>query len=67
MADLHWSDAAEIGFQLNEAHPEVDPLTLRFTELHALVMQLAGFADAPEASSEARLEAILSAWLDERE
>lgn len=42
-------------------------MTLRMTELHALVLALPDFKDDPEASNEARLEAILSAWLDERD
>ncbi len=64
---LKWTDAQAIAEELFEAHPDVDPVTLRMTELHAMVMALPDFDDDPEKSNEARLEAILSAWLDERD
>ena len=64
MAALKWTDSDEIGFQLREAHPNLDPLTLRFTELHARVVQLPAFDDDPAASNEGLLEAIQMAWLE---
>ncbi len=64
---LTWTDAEEIAIELTEMYPEVDPLKLRFTELHDFVTKLPDFKDNPEKSNEARLEAILTAWLDERE
>jgi len=64
---LHWSDVHELGYRLAEAHPGVDPLTVRFTDLHRWVTELEGFADDPLASSEKLLEAIQMAWLDERD
>lgn len=64
---LSWTDAEEIAIELTEKYPEVNPLTLRFTELHDLVTKLLDFKDDPEKSNEARLEAILTAWLDERD
>jgi FeS assembly protein IscX len=67
MPTLTWNDAEDIGLALEETHPDTDPLTLRFTELHKMIMSLDGFEDDPKASSEAKLEAILQAWLDERE
>lgn len=63
---MRWTDAREIAENLYDEHPDVDPLKLRFTELHALVMALDDFDDDPEKSNEAVLEAILQAWLDER-
>jgi len=63
---MRWTDAREIAENLYDEHPDVDPLKLRFTELHAMVMALEGFNDDPEKSNEAILEAILQAWLDER-
>jgi len=63
MAALKWSDADEIGFRLSREYPDVDPLSLRFTDLHGRVMQLEGFDDDSGASSEASLEAIQMAWL----
>ncbi|HIU85129.1 MAG TPA: Fe-S cluster assembly protein IscX [Candidatus Aphodousia gallistercoris] len=63
---MRWKDAREIGEALAERYPEVDPLKLRFTELHDMVVALEGFDDDPEKSTEAILEAILQVWLDER-
>jgi FeS assembly protein IscX len=65
--ELDWSDAPELGYRLFEAHPEVDPLTVRFTDLHRWVTELDGFAGDPQASNEGILEAIQRAWLDERD
>jgi FeS assembly protein IscX len=62
---LHWTDAEEIAIRLRERFPELDPLTVRFTDLHRWVCALPEFADDPTASNEQRLEAIQMAWLDE--
>jgi FeS assembly protein IscX len=59
-----WSDAEEIGLRLREKYPSLDPLTVRFTDLHRYVIQLEGFADDPQASSEGKLEAIQMAWYE---
>jgi FeS assembly protein IscX len=63
--EIHWTDAEEIGIQLQEKFPDVDPLTVRFTDLHARVVALEGFADDPLKSNESRLEAIQMAWHEE--
>lgn len=62
---LTWDMAEDIGIELYEAHPEQDPLQLRFTELHRMVTELPGFADDPQKSNEAKLEAIQMAWYEE--
>ena len=62
---MRWTDTQQIAEALYDEHPDVNPLKLRFTELHAMVLELDGFDDAPEKSNEAILEAILQAWLDE--
>ena len=64
MAKLKWSDADEIAFQLSEKYPDVDPLAVRFTDLHSYVTQLPDFADDPAGSSERTLEAIQMAWVE---
>ncbi len=64
--DLRWSDIYDIAIGLDEAHPDVDPQYVRFTDLHRWVLALEGFSDAPERSNEKILEAIQMAWLDER-
>jgi FeS assembly protein IscX len=63
--EILWTDAEEIGIQLTEKFPGVDPLTVRFTDLHRYVTELAGFADDPSKSNESRLEAIQMAWHEE--
>jgi len=60
-----WTDFENIGIALADAHPAVDPLTVRFTELREWVLQLPGFSDDPTASNEGRLEAIQMAWYEE--
>jgi FeS assembly protein IscX len=60
-----WRDAEDIGIALSEAFPDVDPLTVRFTDLHRWVTELPDFRDDPQASSESTLEKIQMAWLDE--
>jgi FeS assembly protein IscX len=62
---LTWDDAEDIGILLSEKHPELDPLTVRFTDLHRYVTELPGFGGDPKASNEAKLEAIQMAWHEE--
>jgi len=62
-----WTDVHEIGYRLAEAHPDVDPLSVRFTDLHRWVMELEGFEGEAKRSNESILEAIQMAWLDERD
>ena len=65
MAGLTWTSAEDIGIALLEKHPDVDPLTVRFTDLHKYVTELEDFADDPAKSNEAKLEAIQMAWYEE--
>ena len=60
-----WRDAEDIGIALSEKFPDVDPLTVRFTDLHRYVTELRAFSDDAKASNEKILEAIQMAWLDE--
>jgi len=64
---VKWSDTQRIAEELYDRYPDLDPLTLRFTELHEKVCRLEGFDDDPERSNERLLEAILMAWLKEAE
>ena len=64
---LKWTDSREIAIELDEAHPDVDPMTLRFTELMDWVMALDNFDDESEHCGEKILEAIQMAWMDERD
>ncbi len=65
--DLTWDNAEDIGILLSEKHPETDPLTVRFTDLHRYVTELPEFKDDPKESSEGKLEAIQMAWHGEYE
>jgi len=60
-----WDDSEEIGIQLAERFPDLDPLTVRFTDLHKWVTELAGFSGDAKLSNEGKLEAIQMAWLEE--
>ena len=62
---MTWSSFDDLGIALFEAQPDTDPLTIRFTDLHKLVLELPGFEDDPHKSNEAKLEAIQMAWYDE--
>jgi FeS assembly protein IscX len=62
---LNWDDAEDIGILLCETHPEIDPLTVRFTDLHKHVIELPDFKDDPKKSNEGKLEAIQMAWHNE--
>jgi FeS assembly protein IscX len=62
---MTWRDTEDIAIALTERHPERDPLTVRFTDLHRWVTELPGFTDDPKASNEKILESIQMAWLDE--
>jgi FeS assembly protein IscX len=65
MPEVNWTDTEEIAIRLLEAHPDVDPLTVRFTDLHRWVMELDGFAGDAKESNEKKLEAIQMAWYEE--
>ena len=59
---ITWADSEDIGILLSEAYPEVDPLAVRFTDLHKYVIELPDFKDDPKNSNEAKLEVIQMAW-----
>ena len=64
---MKWTDSREIAIALCEKFPDVDPSTVRFTDLHKWVMDLDEFDDEPNRSGEKILEAIQMAWIDEVE
>lgn len=65
MKKLTWQDFDDIGLSLYEAHPEINPLNVRFTDLHQWIISLPDFEDDPIKSNEGKLEAIQMAWLEE--
>ena len=64
---LKWTDSLDIAIELDEAHPDVDPLQVNFVELREWVLALDDFEDDPEHSGERILEAIQMAWIEERQ
>ncbi|MEO7761229.1 MAG: Fe-S cluster assembly protein IscX [Betaproteobacteria bacterium] len=62
---MNWTDTLDIAIALADAHPEIDPRTIRFTDLHQWVCALDEFDDDPKRSGEKILEAIQQAWIDE--
>jgi len=64
---MKWTDTREIAIALADKHPDVDPKTVRFTDLHQWVCALDGFNDDPNRSGEKILEAIQMTWIDEAE
>ena len=62
---LTWTDQEDIAIELADKFPDLDPLTVRFTDLHKWVTELPEFEDDAGASNEAKLEAIQMAWLEE--
>jgi FeS assembly protein IscX len=64
---MKWIDVLEIAIQLSEAHPDIDPKTIRFTDLHNWVLDLPEFDDDPKHGGEKVLEAIQQAWIEEAE
>lgn len=64
---MKWTDSQRIAEELFDKFPQIDPLTVRFTDLHRWVCELDGFDDQPEQSGEKILEAIQMAWIAEAE
>jgi FeS assembly protein IscX len=62
---MTWNDFEDLGISLYEKNPDLDPLTVRFTDLHKMVTELEGFSDDPLKSNESKLEAIQMAWYEE--
>ncbi len=64
---MKWIDVRDIAIALSEKHPDVDPRTVRFVDLHNFVVDLDGFDDDHSRGGEKVLEAIQAAWIDEAE
>ena len=63
---LKWTDTLDIAIELDEAHPDADPLKVNFVDLRNWVTELEAFDDDPEHCGERILEAIQMAWIEER-
>jgi FeS assembly protein IscX len=64
---LKWVDSLDIAIELNDQHPDVDPMQVNFVDLRNWVLALDEFDDDPEHSGERILEAIQMAWIEEKE
>lgn len=62
---MKWTDTQRIAEELFDKHPNVDPKTIRFTDLLNWVMALEDFDDDPRRCGEKILEAIQMAWIEE--
>ena len=62
---MKWTDTLDIAIALTERYPDVDPRTVRFTDLYQWVQGLDGFSDDPSRCGEKILEAIQAAWIEE--
>ncbi len=64
---MKWTDVRDIAIALSEKHADIDPKTIRFVDLHNLIVDLDGFDDDHHRGGEKVLEAIQAAWIDEAE
>ncbi len=62
---MKWTDTLDIAIALSEKYPDVDPKTVRFTDLYQWVQQLPEFDDDPKRCGEKILEGIQMAWIEE--
>ena len=63
---MNWTDSLEIAISLEEAHPDIDPITINFVDLRDLVMSLEDFDEGDTQCGEKILEAIQMCWIDEK-
>ena len=64
---MKWTDTLDIALELEETHPETDPVHVNFVDLRNWVLELDEFDDDPQHSGERILEAIQMAWIEEKE
>jgi FeS assembly protein IscX len=64
---MKWTDTRDIAIELADKYPDIDPKTIRFTDLRDWVLALDGFDDDPKHCGEKILEAIQMVWMDEAE
>ena len=63
---LKWVNSFDIAIALDEKYPDLDPQTIRYTDLHQWICKLDDFDDEPSKSNEKILEAIQMAWIEEK-
>jgi FeS assembly protein IscX len=62
---MKWIDSLAIAESLYDKYPDIDPKTIRFTDLMEWVLELEDFDDDPHKCGEKILEAIQLAWIEE--
>ena len=62
---MKWTDITAIAEALCDKYPDIDPLTIRFTDLHNWIVTLEEFDDDHTRGGEKVLEAVQQAWIDE--
>jgi len=63
---ISWTDSLEIAISLEDAHPDIDPITINFVDLRELVIALEDFNEGETQCGEKILEAIQMCWIDEK-
>ena len=64
---MNWIDVEDIAEALEEKHPDFDILSVRFTMLKRMIMELEEFEGDPDKCNEKILETIQGAWIELRE
>jgi FeS assembly protein IscX len=62
---MTWNDIEDIAIALFEAKPDIDPLTVRFTDLRDWIAALPDWDGDIHQSNESKLEAVQMAWYEE--
>ena len=62
---MKWTDITRIAEELHDKFPAVDPMAVRFVDLHNWVVELEDFDDDHKRGGEKVLEAIQMAWIEE--
>jgi FeS assembly protein IscX len=61
---ITWDDYEDVAEKLFEKYDTLDPLTVRFTDMHKWILDLEDFVGKASDSNEKKLEAIQMAWYD---
>jgi FeS assembly protein IscX len=64
---MNWTDSLDIAIALDEAYPDINPLTIGFVDLKKMIITLEEFNDDEKKSGEKILEAIQMNWIEEKE
>ena len=64
---MNWTDIEDVAEALDEKHPDFDIMSVRFTKLKQMVLELDDFDGVPDRCNERILEAIQATWIEIRE